>query len=159
MRLVQIGRRATTVTASPEQLEDARAHYARDHWLSLEGFVEPDLLAHARALIEESPFQFLDSFGTELRMDSGRAFDLLEFVTNDQALYSFVERVTGCEAIGCFHGRIYRMGAEHVADWHDDVVATRMVAMTINLSAAPFAGGELQLMDTTTGHALRNHCR
>ena len=154
VRLVRIGAGATEVVATAADLDEARRAYARDHHLHLEGFLHPELLATVRARIEEASFHALEACGTELRLDNGRAFDLMEFLLNDRALHAAIEAVTGCGPIGCYQGRIYRMGAEHVAHWHNDVVDTRLVALTINVSAAPYEGGGVAVKEVHTGRVL-----
>jgi hypothetical protein len=151
VKLLQIGAGATVLRASPEDLEEARRRYAHDHFLHLEELLHPDLLATVRARIEEAAFRDLDSCGTELRLDNGRAFDLMEFLLNDGALHAAIVSITGCGPIGCYQGRIYRMGADHVAEWHNDVVDTRLVALTINVSPSPYSGGGVAIRHLPTG--------
>jgi hypothetical protein len=66
---------------------------------------------------------------------------------NDPRLFAAVREVTGCDSIGCFEGRVYRMapGGEHYDSWHNDLAEGRMVAMSVNLSREPYAGGVLQM--------------
>ncbi|HEV2815093.1 MAG TPA: hypothetical protein VGW10_17695 [Solirubrobacteraceae bacterium] len=81
---------------------------------------------------------------------------LLLFKLCDPATFDLVERVTGCDPIGHFHGRTYRMipGAGHVSPWHDDAVMGRLAAFTINLSPEPFEGARLQVKDAATDELL-----
>jgi hypothetical protein len=140
------------VRASPAELAEARQRWATDHFLPLEELLHPELLATVRALVAESAFHDLEACGTEQRLDNGRAFDLMEFLLNDRALHEAIEAITACGPIGCYQGRIYRMGAEHVAAWHNDVFETRLVALTINVSPAPYLGGGVALRHLPTGH-------
>jgi hypothetical protein len=95
--------------------------------------------------------------GTELRLPPGALSSALEFLTNDAALFTAIQELTGCPAIGCFRGRVYRMlpGAGHASDWHSDVSGGRMITMSVNLSTAPFEGGELQIREVDTERMLR----
>jgi hypothetical protein len=154
VRLLRIGAGATEVVGTAADLAEARRHYAAEHHLLLEGFLHPELLASVRARIDEVAFEGVEACGTELRLENGRAFDLMEFLLNDRALHAAVEALTGCGPIGCYQGRIYRMGAEHVAKWHNDVVDTRLVAMTINVSPAPYEGGGVAVKEVHTGRIL-----
>jgi hypothetical protein len=46
-------------------------------------------------------------------------------------------------------------GAGHASDWHSDVSGGRMITMSVNLSTAPFDGGELQIREASTERMLR----
>jgi hypothetical protein len=74
---------------------------------------------------------------------------LLELVFNDAAVFDLVERVTGCEAIARFGGFIYRLTARHGQEhhWHNDLVESRLVAMSLNLGPGTYDGGLLELRD------------
>ena len=74
---------------------------------------------------------------------------LLDFLSNDAKLFQIVQHITGCTAIGCFEGRVYRMipGHGHYDSWHNDMVEQRMVAMSINLSTEVYSGGVLQICE------------
>ena len=80
-------------------------------------------------------------------MKSGEASKLLFFLFNDEKLFEFVQQVTGCEQIGCFSGRVYRVipGRSHYHVWHTDADKHRMVAGSINLSTEIYCGGALQI--------------
>ena len=60
---------------------------------------------------------------------------------------NLVAQLTGCAAIGCYEGRVYRMlpGTGHYDSWHSDVGQDRLVAMSVNLGREPFDGGVLQI--------------
>jgi len=86
----------------------------------------------------------------------------LHLLFNHPQLFAFVQAVTGCPAIGCFYGRIYRTlpDADHHLDWHDDThdddaeegSGTRLIGLSVNLSPAAYGGGHFQLRkkDSTT---------
>ena len=80
--------------------------------------------------------------GTSLDPMSG----LLVMLANDRALFSWVERVTGCAKIGHFRGRVYRLtsGRDDYDTWHDDSADGRQIALSVNLGAEPYVGGTLQ---------------
>jgi hypothetical protein len=75
------------------------------------------------------------------------AFALLLFLMNDPHLFELIQRVTGCDRIGRFDGRVYRMDPSAYSGWHDDIGDHRMIAMSLNLSREPYAGGVLQLRE------------
>ena len=73
---------------------------------------------------------------------------LLTAMFHDAALFSVMRAVTGCDPIRSFHGRIYRMDpGAHADAWHDDANDKYLVALSLNLTDRPFAGGELHLRD------------
>jgi hypothetical protein len=46
-------------------------------------------------------------------------------------------------------------GAGHASDWHSDVSGGRMITMSVNLSTAPFEGGDLQIREAATERMVR----
>ena len=79
------------------------------------------------------------------------AVGLLTVMFQDQALFSAIRAITGCDPIGSFQGRIYRMDAgAHGDAWHDDANDRYLVALSLNLTDRPFEGGELHLRDRAT---------
>ena len=84
----------------------------------------------------------------ELCMNPNRALGLLTFLMNSDSLFRVVEAIAGCPPVARFAGRVYRLvpGSGHLDDWHDDVVSQRLVALTINFSEAPYAGGVLEIV-------------
>jgi hypothetical protein len=90
-------------------------------------------------------------------MDGGSARALLLFLCNDVALFELVRAITGCDRIGAFGGRVYRMlpGAEHEGTWHDDLAEGRMVTLSINLGDAPYSGGVLEIRDRQSKRVLQ----
>jgi hypothetical protein len=71
-------------------------------------------------------------------------------------MFDLVEAITGCDRIGLFRGRTYRMipGSRHFSPWHDDAVQGRLAAFTINLSPEPFEGAALQVKDAASDELL-----
>jgi hypothetical protein len=116
------------------------------------------MLERIRRVIESEEFGVQDHGGlkTELSMRTTRAATLLGFLINDPTLFEQIRAITGCERIGTFVGRIYRMlpGPEHEDSWHDDVTEGRMVAMSLNLGEAPYSGGVLEIRDRDSKRVL-----
>jgi hypothetical protein len=85
-------------------------------------------------------------------MEANAASAFLLFKMCDPEVFGVVEEITGCEPIGAFAGRTYRMipGSGHVSPWHDDAVMDRLAAFTINLSPEPFEGAKLQVKDVAS---------
>ena len=138
-----------TVVAAPDRLDAARATFQQYHSLRLTQVLEITLLRTIQRRLREEPFyrRVHRGIGEELCLEPGPTSGLLEFLANDPELLGLISRLTGCGPIGCFEGRVYRMAPEagHYDSWHDDVGQDRLVAMSINLSEEPYAGGLLQI--------------
>lgn len=102
----------------------------------------------------------------ETRVEEGREIEdtivdtaltaLFTLVLNDPALFSLVDRLTGCGPIGCFTGRLYRRraargGGDQYYPWHNDVTDDRLVGLSINLGREPYTGGVLQVRAAGSG--------
>jgi hypothetical protein len=118
-----------------------------------------ELLERIQRQIGESEFAELEhsTAHRELKLETGKAVGLLTFLTNDPALFEVVRGITGCDRIGSYTGRVYRMlpGAEHEGKWHTDLLPGRMVAMSINLSEAPYSGGVLEIREQKSKNVLQ----
>jgi hypothetical protein len=144
-------------TGSDRELEALRDEYQRSHLVRLPRLLKPPLLDRIGRDVDSAEFEPRETeLERELSMVPGRAYALLMLLANDPALFEVVRAATGCERIGRFDGRVYRMlpGAGHGNDWHDDVVANRLVAMSLNLSASPYSGGVLEIRDTRSREIL-----
>ena len=81
---------------------------------------------------------------------------LLELVFNDAAVFNLVERVTGCGAIARFGGFVYRLTPTHGLEhhWHNDLIESRLVAMSVNLGPGMYEGGLLELRERASTRVL-----
>ncbi len=126
-----------------------RREYRRRHYLLVPRFLQSDLLRLIQDQVERTGFQIVrhQGFGRDLRMNQTGAIAALNFLLNDRTLFRFVERIVGCRRIGSFIGGVRRAtpGPRNALGWHDDSVGDRIVAITINLSTAPYQGGVLQI--------------
>ena len=151
MTLVQLTRHGVRRTGSPRAFADARERFDREHCLLLDQFVAPDLLRTIQQRLSEEGFahKLNKGIGTELRLPPGALSGGIEFLANDPAVFAAIQDLTGCPAIGCYRGRVYRMmpGAGHASDWHSDVSGGRMITMSVNLSEDVFEGGDLQIRE------------
>lgn len=136
---------------SQAELGELRERFAQDHCVHL-----PDFLSGAvRDEILEGVGQarFFErrhgQIGTEGCMEANATLACLVLIANDQRLFHVVRQITGCGQVGCFDGRVYRLSqsAGHGDSWHSDFADHRMVAMSVNLSSAPYRGGELRIRD------------
>lgn len=151
MKLVQLTHQGATRTGPPQAFADARAQFDREHCVVLHEFLAPDLLKTIQARLSEEGFahKLNKGIGTELRLPSGALSGGIEFLANDPVVFGAIQDITGCPAIGCYRGRVYRMmpGAGHASDWHSDLSGGRMITMSVNLSEDVFEGGDLQIRE------------
>jgi hypothetical protein len=139
---------------------ELREEFEQHHWVRIPRFVGGLRLERVRREIEGGDFEVLEHGGlkTELCMPAtAPAYPLLYFLTNDPGLFERVREITGCGRIGCFAGRIYRMlpGPAGEDSWHNDLIEGRMVAVSVNLSEAPYAGGLLEIRDADSKEVLQ----
>lgn len=100
----------------------------------------------------------LNEFSSDVTLrESEPALHLLHFVMNNPALFPIIERITGCQKVAGFGGRIYCIVPEdgHHLEWHDDTEAgDRLVGISVNLGAGIFEGGMFQLREKMSHHLL-----
>jgi hypothetical protein len=135
-------------------LDALRATFAQAHAVHLPGLFDAELM---RMILRE-----MDSCGWAAHQDGDIAREMLprdirapavaDFVANTPGLLDAVRRITDCEAIVRFHGRIYRMipGADHYDSWHGDCDDGRLVGMSVNLGPRPYRGGVFQFRKSDT---------
>ena len=121
----------------------------------LRGFLQSRLLDELLPRVERTGFRPRGhgNIGTEDSMEAGGPLASLLLAANDPRLFEFVMEVTGCDSIGCFDGRVYRLDPArgHGDSWHSDVGDNRLVAMSVNLTTSRYEGGRLQIRDQGSG--------
>jgi 2-oxoglutarate-Fe(II)-dependent oxygenase superfamily protein len=159
--VAQIGRRGTEYARDPDLIAEARRHYDRHHWLKLPQLLSPALLAEVQRGLASATFVEMRHDGVQppsidLHMRPNATSAMLELVANDRALFRAIEDVTGCPGLVRFSGFIYRLapGLGHHHNWHNDLKSHRVVAMSINLEAKPYAGGVLQIRERESGRIV-----
>lgn len=158
--VIQISKSATHISERHGGFDDLRKEFDRAHGLCLPQLLEPKLIDFILRGVEVAEFvpAMYEGIGTEYRMVSNRVTGLLEFVMNDLGLFAAIRRITGCESIGSFAGRVYRMvaSAGHYDRWHDDAVPSdhRIVGVSINLGMTPYEGGVFQMRKAGTEQIL-----
>ena len=125
-----------------------RDHFREHDWAKLPGFIAPRLLAKLQSELRGAPFVTKNHPGIGKDLVAwGVSSDKLMFFMNDPRLLAWMHDVTGCGPFGNYLGRIYRMdaGTGHHDSWHSDLIDTRKVALTANLSEEIYEGGTLLL--------------
>lgn len=150
---IQIGKSGLLFHGLDERLDDLRRQFDRDHYVRLPELLEPSLLSFIQTEIERGEFyeriHASIKSNKELCMKQNGAYGALLLFMNDEKVFELVQGITRCDRIGCFEGRVYRVipGQGHHDAWHSDIAEERLVAMSINLSRAVYAGGTLQIRD------------
>jgi hypothetical protein len=141
----------------PEDVRAWRAAFAEESCLRLPGFLEPAFLGRVQQRIAGAAWREfvqhkIDPPAIDLFLDEPVVGGLLAAVMQDPDLFDTVQSVTGCDPIGSFRGRVYRLDprAGHEDSWHTDTKPgtepnNRMIALSLNLSPAAFEGGVLEL--------------
>ncbi|HZS48863.1 MAG TPA: 2OG-Fe(II) oxygenase [Blastocatellia bacterium] len=140
-------------------LANMRATYSENRFLRLPKLIEPSILKRVVDHIEAADFfpayynNQKRKLGEEIRISPDNpAIRIMSMMLNNSELFQIVEKITGCEKIRSFLGRIRREspGTSHFLDWHDDPKPTRLVGISINLSPEPYIGGVFQLREKAT---------
>ena len=154
--IVQI-RAAGAVVGAPDEIDRARATFARSHALRLGGAIESGLWGGLAGRIEGADFsrrvhENVSPPAAHMRLGDTELEAQLHFLVHDRRLFDVVQEVTGCGRIGAFVGTVFRFvpGAGHKDAWHSDVDGNRLVAMSINFSQVAFDGGALEIRDAAT---------
>lgn len=153
--LVQIARAGTCIEV--DGAESARAHFDRHHWLKLPNLLARSTLTYvqrelARAAFTEVRHTHVSPPSIDVCMEPNALSAMLELLCNDPVVLRAVEALTGCTPLVRFDGFVYRLapGTGHHHNWHNDVLQGRRVAMSINLEAPPYEGGNLLIRSRQT---------
>jgi predicted 2-oxoglutarate/Fe(II)-dependent dioxygenase YbiX len=136
------------LVADAADIATRREQFAREDWTRLPALLHPALLRQVLQDLDRGGWaEVREDFYTEAQPADGPAVHLLRFVTNSPAFLEAVHAVTGCGPFTWFDGRVYRMSAagDHHDDWHSDFTGGRRVAMSLNLSAGGYDGGDLHI--------------
>jgi hypothetical protein len=149
VEMIQISNRRTIRAASRRAFAGARTRFAQNGYLKLAALIEPGFLSEVTGALDRGEFytRIHEGIGSELCASPSPLTGALELAFNDPVLFGLVDELTGCGAIGCFEGRVYRMvpSEAHYDSWHSDVGEDRLVALSVNLGREPAGGGRLQI--------------
>jgi 2-oxoglutarate-Fe(II)-dependent oxygenase superfamily protein len=133
-----------------------REQYAERSCVTLPGFIEPALIRRLQTRIAAAAWEEhvhdADPPSTDLLLIDPVLDGVLAALIQDPGLFDIVRAITGCDAIGSFAGRIYRLDPDrdHHHAWHGDDdpgdgLNNRMATLSVNLSTGIYAGGVLEL--------------
>jgi hypothetical protein len=140
---------------SGDELARLRDEFGRRHCLLIPGLFDSSLADEIAHRIKSSDFYRREhpGIGVEACMEVNATLAWLLLLVNDRRMLEVVRSITGCEPIGHFEGRVYRLepSPEHYDSWHDDLGDGRLVALSVNLGTEPYEGGALEVRDRRTG--------
>jgi hypothetical protein len=153
--------RAGLVQPSAGELAALRAEYDVRHCVTLPRFIEPALRSwiHRRlagAAWDRVVHADLDPPSVDLNLADPLVEGTIHALLQDANLFAAVRAITGCEAIGMYAFRLYRMDADagHTDSWHGDNDGNRMATLSVNVGSEPFEGGGLQIREQATGRLV-----
>lgn len=156
--LIQVTKAGAQVTGSEAELNLLRSEFERQHWLLLPDFLDAPLLDLIQRKLGETEYRVVDrEIGVELRPIDCTAYLATELLLNSPKLFRAIERLTGCEQVACFSGRIYRRppSSDYFNRWHTDLADDgRMIALSINLTPGQYRGGALQIRSSQSRELL-----
>jgi hypothetical protein len=156
--MIQVRPTSILIREDDPSFRQLQREYEARHCAVLRQFLSPELVQALVRAIDGATFRVRDhpGIGVELCLEEQNAAAGLQFLTNDPALFSCIQAITGCGAIGCFEGRVYRLASAGglYDSWHDDNEQGRMVGMSVNLSRVPYLGGRFQLRLKASGKLL-----
>ena len=151
--VLQINRFDTALMGSEEDLARKQIEFDQTHCTILPKLLEPKLLQSVLRGVDQANFiqtkyAIVDAGDVHIESEYPTSY-LLNFLMNNQTMFDTIQQLTGCDQIGMFEGRIYRMMPipDHYDTWHDDLAYDRMIALSINLSPEPYSGGLVQICD------------
>ena len=156
---VQLTPAGTRLALDDDTLTRLAAEFRARQCLQFPQFFSAELIGTLLRRIDDSAFEEKENegVGIDQAMEKNAAFHALHLAMSDPQLLDAVERITGVTPLRSFAGRVYRMlpNTGHALDWHDDGEAHRLIAVTVNLTPTPFAGGVFQLRKKGTATLLR----
>ncbi|MGI9066675.1 MAG: 2OG-Fe(II) oxygenase [Pyrinomonadaceae bacterium] len=152
--MIRVARKGTRFFGTATDLERVQEEYKQNHCVVIRHFLEEGLLADIRGRMDFASFspRVDEGIATELCLEDPLTLSILTLVLNNQELFDFTQKITGCGRIGSFSGRAYLFHAKfgHYDSWHDDLIDDRLVALSINLSSGAYEGGLLQIRERSS---------
>lgn len=137
------------------------AAYARERRLLLPRLIGARLLARLLARLGRAAFATriatrVHPPAIDLKLQDPVLHGAMQYLLNDPRVIEFVRAIASDPTITGYVGAVYRLlpGQGHRDSWHSDADGNRRVGLTVNLSEAPFEGGELELRDRRSRRIL-----
>jgi hypothetical protein len=146
--------RAGVCQPSSEEMATLKDEFRERHCVTLKGFLDPRVVSWLRARLDRASWarivhEKLNPPSVDLMLEDDVAIGVLLTMTNTHAVFETVRSLTGCDTIGCYQFRVYRMdaGSGHTDTWHGDDDGNRMVTLSINVGLEAFEGGALEIRE------------
>jgi len=146
-----------------ENLSLMRDTFAEQQLLRLPDLIEPPILKRVLKQVNEADFfsvKYTNEEGTlgeEMRISPDNpAIRLMSMLLNNPSLFQVIQQITNCSKIRSYLGRIRREQpntGQHLS-WHNDPDPKRLIAISINLSTAPYSGGLFQMREKASKRVL-----
>jgi hypothetical protein len=109
--------RRAGLVADKEDVERHRIEFAKAHWVRLPSLLDQALLSRAISDIERGNWREggVPGFYSESILESGPAVSLLRFVSNTPRFLKIISKITGCDSLTWFDGRVYRMQSNELS--------------------------------------------
>ena len=157
MNIIQNTIKHVVFSGSAEDLEYLRSEFNRQHYVCLPQFFDSSLLKLILHQINAARFvETIDEgIANESTLSDDITWGMLNNLMNRTAMFRIIEKITDCDRIGNFLGRVHRSSpGVHHNSWHDDLVFNRMAAISINLTTKPYCGGVFQIQDRQSGQVF-----
>jgi hypothetical protein len=166
--MIQISKRGVTSVKELEILA-LREDFANKKCVGLPNLIERPFAESLVKKLNEAEFypnnhlgKDRQEFATDLTIrDNNVVLHQIHFILNNPNFFQTVQKITNCNSIGSFSGRIYRSLPEksHQLDWHDDTEGKeRLIGISINLSAEKYLDGCFQIRERSTQKVLHEVC-
>jgi len=140
---------------------ELKSQFEQSHVFRIPGLLHSDLMRLVSCRLESCNWITRDDgkIAREASPDDPAPASVLNFAANTPEFLDLIRRITHCQQIRWFHGRVYRMGSstDHFDSWHADLGTPpqdQIVGMSINLGARPYQGGVFRLRDEASGTVL-----
>lgn len=151
-----------TTTQLLEPPDAVRDEFARRRSILCRDAFEPGFLATLQGLCNRGRFvpDSVEGLGDREVEQPQRAGGAISLALQREGLRRWLEAATGCGPLGKVEGRVIqaRANGHDQLDWHNDLHdSRRRLAITVNLSDAPYEGGLFQLRAVATREMLTEH--
>jgi hypothetical protein len=154
--MIQLTRNGMTGSA---EIDALREEFEQLQTFRLPGLIHPNLLKVLLERLDQTAWKARthDKIASEIMPEDPLPINILNFAANSPGFLEVIRQITGYKEINGYGGRVYRRAtSEHYDSWHDDLSAdSRLVGMSVNLSAVPYQGGIFRLRKKGTEEILR----
>ena len=164
--MIQFTPEGVEITATDEELREARDTIARDKLLRIPEFLSPELAEVVREGVEGEGFEdpTADTHKSEFAglyvnvrhdLKEGPTVDMLNERANDPKFLDFVRETTQMPSIEKCVGRVVKLfSADEDFPWHTDADAGRVGDLVVDISAERYDGCAFEMRDAETKEAF-----